>query len=343
MKCHLVRAVVLAVAGGVMLAACAGGGAGARDSALVGHWVRFRHVPGVVDLAAARGDAWLAVAAGGRLFVLSPSGALRPFARGAGGYSTAARGELYITLTGDARVAGTRCSFHRGMIFALQPGRRPGIIQVGATGLARRFAVLPTGVMPGGITFDFTGHFGHKLLVTARDRTGTTVLGIDCAGGVQAITAHAPVMEGGITVAPASFGRYGGDLIAPGETSGRVFAIGPGGMVATLAVSGLPRGGDIGVESTGFVPPGFTRSDSAFLADRYSRGNKHPGTNSILRLPGPELIKSGVRPGDLLVATEAGARTIAIRCTSSCTVRYIAVGPVITHAEGHIVFARQSQ
>ena len=57
-----------------------------------------------------------------------------------------------------------------------------------------------------------------------------------------------------------------------------------------------------------------------------------------MRLPGSELIKAGVHTGDLLVATEAGARTIVVRCASSCTVRYIAAGPAITHAEGHIAF-----
>ena len=95
---------------------------------------------------------------------------------------------------------------------------------------------------------------------------------------------------------PASFGRYGGDLVAPGETSGRVFAIGPDGTVVTLAVSGLPHGGDIGVESAGFVPPGFGAGDAAYLADRFSKGNRHPGTDSILRLPGQELIKRGRPP-----------------------------------------------
>jgi hypothetical protein len=146
-------------------------------------------------------------------------------------------------------------------------------------------------------------------------------------------------MEGGIAVAPASFGRYGGDLIAPSETSGRVYAIRPDGTVATVAVSGLPHGGDIGVESAGFVPPRFGPGGAAFLADRYSRGNRHPGTNSMLRLPGPALLKAGARAGDLLVATEAGARTILVHCARSCTVRYVAAGPAVTHAEGHIVFA----
>ena len=57
-----------------------------------------------------------------------------------------------------------------------------------------------------------------------------------------------------------------------------------------------------------------------------------------MRRPSQELISAGVRAGDLLVATEASARTIVVRCASSCTARYIAVGPAITHAEGHIAF-----
>jgi hypothetical protein len=322
----------------VALAACTSGAREARGPALPGHWVRFRHVPGVVDLAGPRGDGSFTVAAAGRLFTLGRAGALMPFARGPGGYSTAIGPEPYITLAGNDRVAGTRCSFRSGTIFALQPGRRPGIILIGADGRATRFASLPATATPNGITFDSTGHFGHKVLVTARNHAKTTVLAIDCAGGVAAITTHAPGMEGGIAVAPASFGRYGGDLVAPNETTGQVFAIAPDGTAATLAVSGLPHGGDIGVESTGFVPPGFGASDAAYLADRFSKGNRHPGTDSILRLPGPELIKAGVRAGDLLVATEASAQTIIVRCASTCTVRNIAVGPSITHAEGHIVF-----
>jgi hypothetical protein len=52
--------------------------------------------------------------------------------------------------------------------------------------------------------------------------------------------------------------------------------------------------------------------------------NKHPSTNNILRLPGSQLVKASARPGDLLVATEGSARTIAVRCANTCTVRYIA-------------------
>jgi len=58
-------------------------------------------------------------------------------------------------------------------------------------------------------------------------------------------------------------------------------------------------------------------SDAAYLSGRYSPGNKHPGTNSILRLPGAELVKEGVRAGDLLAVTEASARTIVVRCATT--------------------------
>jgi hypothetical protein len=277
------------------------------------------------------------VAAASPPLIMSRAGTLTPIARGPGGYATAVGPEPYIAMAGQEQVAGSHCSFPRGTIFAMQPGGRPGVIAVGANGQARRLANLPG--VPTGITADSTGRFGHMLLVTARQHGTTAVLGIDCAGKVHPITTHAPAMEGGITVAPSSFGRYGGDLIAPNETSGRVYAVRPDGTVVTLAVSGLPHGGDIGVESAGFVPPGFGAGSAAYLADRYSPHNRHPGTNSILRLPGPELIKAGVRPGDLLVATEGSARTIVVHCTRSCTVRYIAAGLATTHAEGHIAFS----
>jgi hypothetical protein len=95
------------------------------------------------------GDGSFAVAAAGRLFILSRAGVLRPFARGPGGYSTALGPEPYIAVAGNDRVAGTGCSFRSGMIFALQPGGRPGIILIGADGRARRFASLPGTVTPG--------------------------------------------------------------------------------------------------------------------------------------------------------------------------------------------------
>ena len=127
------------------------------------------------------------------------------------------------------------------------------------------------------------------------------------------------------------------DLIAPDEKSGRIFAITPHGRSLLLASSGLPHGQDIGVESEGFVPGGAV---AALTADRFTPGNKHPGNDLVLRLGPAALHAAGVRPGDLLVASEGGDRTVAIRCSASgCRVRHVADGPTEAHGEGHIAFA----
>jgi hypothetical protein len=282
------------------------------------------------------------VAANGRLFILAPDGELNPFARGTDGYATALGPEPYIALAESDSVVGSSCSFGKDSIFAIEPGASPGIILIDALGRAQRFVNLPKAAFLDGISFDGVGRFGHRLLVTALVHGRTTVFAIDCNGAISTISAQAPVVEGGVVVAPASFGRFPGDLIAPDEKSGRIFAIEPSGKTITLARSHLLSGSDIGVESAGFVPSGFDQGYVAYLADRFSRGNAHPGTNSILRLTGLELVHAGVRAGDLLVASEGGAETIVVRCGASCTVKRIAKGPAATHGEGHIVFSTSS-
>jgi hypothetical protein len=164
----------------------------------------------------------------------------------------------------------------------------------------------------------------------------TTVEAIDCRGRVSAVTRRAPRVEGGIAVAPPSFGRFAGDLIGSDEQTGLIWAITPRGKSILVARSGLPHGGDIGVESEGFVPAGS--GWDALLADRRTPGNPHPGDDVVLRLP---VAAAGVRPGELLVATEGGALTDAVACgRTACSVREVAAGPAIAHAEGHIAFAR---
>lgn len=312
---------------------------GAAGSALPARWRSFLHVPAVVDLTGPRADGSLTVAADGGLSLLRLGGQPTPFAAGPDGYSTARGPEPYITLASNEAVDGTACSFSADTVYAIEPNDPPGVVEIDAQGRARRFADLESGAMPNGIAFDHTGRFGHRLLVTAAVSNGTAVFALDCTGSVSTITPRAPRLEGGVEVAPASFGRYAGDLIAPDEYSGRVLAIDPQGAVHTVARSGLPSGADIGVESAGFVPPHFDRSQAAYLADRRSPGNPHPGTDSILRISGADLVRAGVRPGDLLVASEGGAKTIAVRCGRTCSVRKIADGPATSHAEGHIVFA----
>jgi hypothetical protein len=161
------------------------------------------------------------------------------------------------------------------------------------------------------------------------------VAAIDCHGHVDTITGHAPKIEGGIVVAPTTFGRFAGDLIASDENSGRIYAIAPSGRSALVARSGLPHGGDTGVESEAFLPArgGFT----AVMADRLTPGNPHPGDDVVLRMSSSALFAAGARPGDLLDATEGGAKTVAVHCEAGgCTVRHVADGPRIAHGEGHI-------
>jgi hypothetical protein len=212
------------------------------------------------------------------------------------------------------------------------------VVAITHNGHARRFVDLGGAGLLNGIAFDSTGRFGHRLLVTAGQSDRTTVFAVDCRGRARTITRVAPTVEGGVVVAPRSFGTFGGDLIAPDELSGRLVAIAPSGRTRVVASSGIAHGRDIGVESSGFVPRGFGPGWSAYLADRGAQRNPHPGNNAILSLGSRALLRAGVRPGDLLVAGEGGARTVAVRCRTRCSVTRVADGPATTHAEGHIVF-----
>jgi hypothetical protein len=328
---------------GALLVGCGASDASSQSAgeSVAAHWIPFRHLHGVVDLSGPRQDGRFTVSAAGRLFLLRPGHAPSPFARGPGGYRAAAGDEPYIAVSVGGRVANARCSFRRDEVYILALGSRPGVVVVNRRGHARRFADLPAGEKPKGIAFDAIGRFDRRLLVIGALGNQTQVFALDCRGHVQTLTRTAPRMEGGIVVAPPSFGHYGGQLIAPDETSGRVIAIDPHGAAQTIALSGLPTGADVGLESAGFVPPGFTRAGAAYLADRGAPGSPHPGTDSILILRGAALARAGVAPGDLLVASEGGARTIALHCETTCAVRHIADGPRVSHAEGHIVFKRR--
>ncbi len=164
------------------------------------------------------------------------------------------------------------------------------------------------------------------------------IAAIDCKGAVQVITQIAPTLEGGLAVAPAGFGTYGGDLMAPDEFSGKIYAIAPDGTVGVAAVSGLPVGGDIGVESVAFVPQGFSRGGAAYYSDRATPGNPHPGTDSLLRLTSPYLTGAAVHDGDLLGATEGGATMVDVRCAVTCQVLTVVAVATTSHGEGHIAF-----
>lgn len=324
----------LAAAGmALMLASCGADAAPAQQVT----WQSFEQAPGIVDLAGPRSDGRLAAAVGGGLELFGGS-RLTPFtsSSGAGAYAPPA-GEPYLAMTPKVRLPKARCSFHRDEVFAI--GNNPvRIVRITRSGAASNFAAPPSPFLSG-ITFDRVGTFGHRLLVTGMASGQTTLYAVDCRGRVRTITDHGPLVEGGIEVAPRRFGRFGGRLIGLDETHGPIYAFKPDGSAAIVATPSLPTGGDIGVESLGFVPP-LKPGGGAFLADRGVPGNSHPGTDSILRLTAGQLSSAGVRAGDLLVATEGGAETVVLRCRrgKGCAVRRIGQGPSVAHAEGHIAF-----
>ncbi|MGI8462358.1 MAG: hypothetical protein ACR2OC_12125 [Solirubrobacterales bacterium] len=299
-------------------------------------WQPLIGAEGAVDVGGPLDDGRFVLAAGGRLFLLDPAAARKePLARGKRGYRTSA-GEPYFALAEDA---GSGCRFRNDDLFALEPRRDPAIVRISAAGRRSRFTSLPDRFRLDGIAYDAVGSFGYRLLVLAVDDKRTSLIAIDCRGGKETISKDGPRVEGGIEVAPQSFGRFAGALIAADEYSGRLFAFAPSGEVIKLANSGLPAGRDVGVEAVGFVPPGFGASGLALLSDQGREEERVAGEGSVLSIDGAELAAAGIAPGDLLVATEGGARTIRVRCEVSCEVTEVAGGPAAAHAEGHIEFA----
>jgi hypothetical protein len=300
-------------------------------------WSTRLHVTGVVDVSAPRSDGRLVVSSGSQLWLLDrTTGALTPFAAGPEGYPGGAGEEPYLALSTGLRVPAALCAFAPDELYVIQQATRQ-VLRLDTAGVSHVFATIDGVDSLGGIAFDTTGRFGGRLLVIGPSSDATAVVAIDCRGVIEHITDRGPVMEGGIAVAPAGFGAFGGDLIAADELSGQILAVRPDGSSAVVARSGLPSGGDIGVEGVGFVPPGFGAGGTAYFADHSTPGSPHPGTDALLQLDARDLGAAGVRDGDLLAATEGGARTIAVRCRSSCTVSEIAAGPVQAHGEGHVM------
>ena len=321
---------------GRLVAAVNGTAVAGTASSSVGSWERWLHVRGILDLAGPRSDGRLVAAAHGRLDLVSVAGKVTRFAPG---YSVPAGPESYIALSPSVAVDGTGCSFARDEVLALDLTRRPpGTTRISATGRVSHLATV-TGVSTlSGIALDTVGGFGHRLLVigpVGPDKT--QVSAIDCRGAVTPIGTVAARLEGGIAVAPRGFGAFGGQLVAASEGSGSINAVSPEGQLSTVAASGVPRGGDIGVESVGFVPA--TGASAAYLADRGTprSGKPHPGTDSILRLNATALSAAHPNPGDLLVATEGAATVVHVHCEGTCMTTVAATGPAPTHGEGHLL------
>jgi hypothetical protein len=320
-----------AVACATLVASLLGGDGHAQQTQAT--WRPLVKLPGIVDVVGPRADGRLVVATRTGLFLFRPGRAPQPFAQG----YVPAGGEPYVALAPGRRLPRAGCAFVRDDVYALDADATPGVVRIDFNGQPYRVADFPAGTFPSGIAFDVVGAFGYRLLVTAVVGSTTTLYSIDCRGRVTPLTRSGPRVEGGIAVAPRTFGKFAGDLIAPDENTGRIFAFGPKGGVALVAASGLPAGGDIGVEGVGFVPPGLGRG-AAYFSDLGAPGSPTEGSDSLLVLRGRDLAQAGLRAGELVAATEAGARTVAVRCAPRCVVRQVAVGPDTAHGEGHVTF-----
>jgi len=305
-------------------------------------WQLADPIPHVFDVAGPRADGRLVVAAAGKLFLLNQvTGAQEPFSGGPGGYPGAGGEEPYIALV-TPKVAG-HTSFQTDDLFVLQLKPAGGILRIDSAGVAHQFASVAAVDSLNGIAFDETGAFGYRLLVTGPHAHHTTVAAIDGDGNVSVITTTGPVVEGGLAVAPSTFGKFAGDLIAPDELTGIIYAIAPDGAAPMVAAPDMARGGDTGVESAGFVPQVDVASAMVYLADRGTPGNPHPGTDNLLALSGAELARGGVEAGDLLVGTEGGAGLVGVRCNlTSCLATTVIADNGTSHGEGHIVVTVES-
>jgi hypothetical protein len=333
------RRTAVATIAALLLAAAVAPPAAAKPRAT---WTVEVPLPGALDVTAPRTDGQTVVAAAGTLSLLRAT-TLTDFARDDGGYSTTT-GEPYIALSNGARVERAHCRFARNDVFALEPiDGAPTVKGINLAGQSHDFAHLPAGSFLAGIAFDTVGDFDHRLLVAALRGNAADLWAIDCRGRSRRLGTSKPLhVEGGMAVAPRAFGRYGGRLIAADETGGNVVAFDADGHGRAIVKPNLPTGGDIGVESVGFLPRQAPGGTTALLADRGGQAEPHPGSDALLGVPVADLIRAGARPGDLLVATEGGAQTVAIRCPRTrCNVARVADGPPAAHAEGHIEFQRR--
>ena len=303
-------------------------------------WEQWKSIAGVFDVGGPR-NGFLVVAGSAALYLVHPEGEVAPFARGSGGYRDDPGAEAYIAISPGGHVAASNCDFGRDETFILRLHAPLGVTHVDAAGVSSSSFANITGVSSlNGIAFDTTGAFDHRLLVSGSAAGKIVIAAIDCKGAVQVITTSAPTLEGGLAVAPRGFGAFGGDLIAPDELSGHIYAIAPDGTVTVVAQPPLPAGGDIGVEGVGFVPPGFTSDlgGAVYFADRKTPGGAHSGSDSVLRMSSANLSAAGGQDGDMLVATEGGATMVAVRCAASCIVIPVVTTPTSAHGEGHLVF-----
>ena len=137
------------------------------------------------------------------------------------------------------RVPSASCTFPRDTVYAIVPAGRTAVVAVAPGGRVRQLAAVRGVQTLNGIAFDTVGRFGGRLLVVGLTAGGRGVLvTLDCRGGTRTLTRSAPHMEGGLSIAPAGFGVFAGDLLAPDEVDGRLLALTPSGLSRTSSTRG---------------------------------------------------------------------------------------------------------
>jgi hypothetical protein len=316
------------------------------------HWARLATVPYALDLSTQRSDGRIMISSNpppGEAtgtpkhdvgpWSLVPGRAPAPFASS---YLSPGGDETYMVMS-PARPR-RRCSFGDETLYVLRLAPPMGVTAIDRRGHVRQFATITGQGVETGIALDQTGHFGYRLIVTVSQGIWSALYAINCHGRVSLLAPQIPKVEGGLVVAPPSFGRFGGYLIGPDEFSGHIYGIPPDGGSEALATLGAD-GQDGGPESLGFVPRRFGRAWRVLVSDRAepAAAAGEPGDGVILDITGASLLSAGVRAGDLLVVNEESALTFDVRCTNTCRSREVADGPVTAHVEGHIAFARWPQ
>lgn len=303
-------------------------------------WRKYLYAGRVNDVVGPRRDGHLVISAGGKLWLVGhPRDRVRlaPRKRSRPRYLMLDPGiEPYI-----AHISASQCGFRRDEVYALS-GPEPALLRVTENGATYPYVSLPANFASKGIVLDTGGLFGGQLLVIGRIPGLTQLYGV-CNQQLTLLAQFPQRVEGGLAIAPPTFGDFVGQLLGAEEQTGNVYAIAPGAVApTTIATPAAPAGGDIGVESLGIVPQGMTRRGAAFLSDRLTPGNFQPGSGNLTHIRWRALKRAGVREGDLLVATEAGALTFAIRCAgATCTSQLVAHGVSKAHSEGHIAFAKR--
>ena len=308
-------------------------------------WEQWRPIKGALDIDGPRTDGSMIVMGSAALYLVTPEGEVKPFARGPGGYrDDPYPSEAYLVNSSGGHVAAAGCDWARDETFLLRGHVPLGITRVSADGQdSGSFVNLPGVNVLTGIAFDNTGAFDHRLLVLGVAGTRSVIFAVDCNGAVQTIRPNLQSQEGDMVVAPPAFGSFGGDLLLTDEFSGRLLAVAPNGVVALVLKTPLPAGMDITMHGLGFVPDGFiARGGAAYHADRGGHGGTYAGNDTVRRIQSSNLASAGVQDGDLLVAAEAGGAMIDVRCADTCTSFLVAKQSRATHGEGKVAFSMNS-